>query len=237
MLATLQNKPESGRVDRRSNGGEKKKAGSNGSASAARGKMVENVDVHDEPLVEAIDQAMDQYNQYGPPRDEVNGGVGGIAKDSLGGVVDPIGTGGKSLAIRRQGRNPADPDSPSPVVTDRQAFLLALGFRSISLLSQTFFQPDEFYQSLEPAHWLVFGTGFLAWEWKDLPAIPEEVVQAIIEQGGWRSRLVGYVDTQAGGRLRSWLWPGLFAVIYKGLQVTGLDETRLLVRLRFIPAL
>lgn len=31
--------------------------------------------------------------------------------------------------------------------------------------TQTFFQPDEFYQSLEPAHKLVFGYGYLTWEW------------------------------------------------------------------------
>ncbi|EGV65301.1 glycosylphosphatidylinositol anchor biosynthesis [Yamadazyma tenuis] len=30
----------------------------------------------------------------------------------------------------------------------------------------TFFQPDEFFQCLEPAHRLVFGYGYLTWEWQ-----------------------------------------------------------------------
>lgn len=29
----------------------------------------------------------------------------------------------------------------------------------------TFFNPDEYWQSLEPAHRLVFGYGHLTWEW------------------------------------------------------------------------
>lgn len=82
--------------------------------------------------------------------------------------------------------------------------LLALAYRSISLLfPQTFFQPDEYWQSLEVAHEYVFGYGFLTWEWRDLPD---------------------------GGRLRGWIWPGVFVMIYRFLQITGLDDTRLLVR-------
>ena len=224
MVATLQNKPEATKPVKRSNG-EKK---SNGSGPAPAGEeMVENVDVKDEPLVEAIDQ----YNQYDQPHGEVEEQNRRVTSDAgRNKDVQPISTNGKSLAIQRQGREPADPDSPSPVFTDRQAFLIALGFRSLSLASQTFFQPDEFYQSLEPAHWLVFGTGFLSWEWRDLPALSEETLRTIIERGGWRSKLVRLVGTQAGGRLRSWLWPGVFALVYKSLQLTGLDDTRLLVR-------
>ena len=83
-------------------------------------------------------------------------------------------------------------------------FLLALAFRSLSLLlPQTYFQPDEYWQSLEVAHEHVFGYGFLTWEWRDLPE---------------------------GGRLRGWIWPGVFVIIYRFLQVTGLDQTRLIVR-------
>ncbi|WBW75177.1 pig-B [Schizosaccharomyces osmophilus] len=36
-----------------------------------------------------------------------------------------------------------------------------------ALWVKTFFQPDEFYQSLEVAHHLVFGYGFLTWEWRN----------------------------------------------------------------------
>lgn len=31
----------------------------------------------------------------------------------------------------------------------------------------TFFQPDEFYQALEPAHKLVYGYGYITWEWHE----------------------------------------------------------------------
>jgi hypothetical protein len=44
--------------------------------------------------------------------------------------------------------------------------LLALAVRVlISLFTRTYFQPDEYFQSLEPAHHLVFGYGHLTWEW------------------------------------------------------------------------
>lgn len=81
--------------------------------------------------------------------------------------------------------------------------ILALVYRSLFLLfPQTYFQPDEFWQSLEPAHYHVFGYGYLTWEWKDLPD---------------------------GGRLRGWLWPSCFVGVYRLLQWAGLDETFLLV--------
>ncbi|KIL69962.1 glycosyltransferase family 22 protein [Amanita muscaria Koide BX008] len=44
----------------------------------------------------------------------------------------------------------------------RLAILLRI---SVALLTSTFFQPDEFFQSLEPAHRVVFGYGELTWEW------------------------------------------------------------------------
>ncbi|KAF9500533.1 glycosyltransferase family 22 protein [Pleurotus eryngii] len=44
--------------------------------------------------------------------------------------------------------------------------LLALGVRiSIAVFTRTFFQPDEYFQALEPAHALVFGYGHVTWEW------------------------------------------------------------------------
>ncbi|KAJ3712258.1 glycosyltransferase family 22 protein [Lentinula raphanica] len=36
---------------------------------------------------------------------------------------------------------------------------------SIALFTRTVFQPDEYFQSLEPAHHIVFGYGHLTWEW------------------------------------------------------------------------
>lgn len=41
-------------------------------------------------------------------------------------------------------------------------------FRIANALStKTFFQPDEYWQSLEPAHRLAYGYGYLTWEWHE----------------------------------------------------------------------
>ncbi|CAA7271512.1 unnamed protein product [Cyclocybe aegerita] len=43
---------------------------------------------------------------------------------------------------------------------------LAIGIRVlIALCTRTIFQPDEYFQALEPAHHAVFGYGHLTWEW------------------------------------------------------------------------
>lgn len=46
-------------------------------------------------------------------------------------------------------------------------FLKLLAIRLVnSLTMATFFQADEYWQALEPAHWWVFGYGGLTWEWE-----------------------------------------------------------------------
>ena len=35
----------------------------------------------------------------------------------------------------------------------------------IALCTRTVFQPDEYFQALDPAHNIVFGYGHLTWEW------------------------------------------------------------------------
>ena len=72
---------------------------------------------------------------------------------------------------------------------------------SIALLTRTFFQPDEFFQCLEPAHNLAFGYGHLTWEW--LSSRP----------------------------VRTVVYPAIWAPIYVALRWTGLDSTHLLVSL------
>lgn len=62
----------------------------------------------------------------------------------------------------------------------------------IALFTRSYFQPDEYYQSLEPAHKWVFGYGHLTWEW--LTAQP----------------------------LRSPIYPALNVPVYWLLKVTGL---------------
>ncbi|CAL1376987.1 unnamed protein product [Linum trigynum] len=63
----------------------------------------------------------------------------------------------------KRSREPTSLSSP----TDSTIFLLCLAFRIVnSLLIQTYFNPDEHWQSLEVAHRLVFGYGHLTWEWR-----------------------------------------------------------------------
>ncbi|KAF9649566.1 hypothetical protein BDM02DRAFT_3094507 [Thelephora ganbajun] len=70
---------------------------------------------------------------------------------------------------------------------------------SLALLTRSIFQPDEFFQSLEVAHNVVFGYGKLTWEWQPSVAI------------------------------RSIVYPTLYVPAYWILRVTGLDSTALLV--------
>ncbi|BFZ63935.1 glycosylphosphatidylinositol anchor biosynthesis [Saitoella coloradoensis] len=47
-------------------------------------------------------------------------------------------------------------------------FLGLLVLRTLNALTtKTFFQPDEFYQSLEVAHKIAFGYGYITWEWDE----------------------------------------------------------------------
>ncbi|BEJ13219.1 hypothetical protein CspHIS471_0303930 [Cutaneotrichosporon sp. HIS471] len=98
-----------------------------------------------------------------------------------------------------------------------RALQVALAVRALSLaLPHTFFQPDEFYQAFEPAHGYVFGHGHLTWEWRDLPLPPG------LPQTWW-------TQTVAGGRLRGWIWPGVFVLVYKFVQALGLDSSDAIV--------
>ncbi|KAF9526942.1 glycosyltransferase family 22 protein [Crepidotus variabilis] len=73
--------------------------------------------------------------------------------------------------------------------------ILALSVRIlIALCTRTYFQPDEYFQSLEPAHHIVFGYGYLTWEW----LAPQPI--------------------------RSILYPALNVPIYTLLKITGLHN-------------
>ncbi|ETI44012.1 hypothetical protein F441_11145 [Phytophthora nicotianae CJ01A1] len=63
-----------------------------------------------------------------------------------------------------------------------------------ALFVRTSFNPDEYWQSTEVAHRLVFGYGYLTWEWQD--------------------------DAQ----LRGFAHPALFAGLYKLLELLNLDS-------------
>lgn len=49
-----------------------------------------------------------------------------------------------------------------------EVFGIVLAIRLVNAFTlKTFFQPDEFYQSLEVAHRVVFGYGYETWEWRE----------------------------------------------------------------------
>lgn len=88
--------------------------------------------------------------------------------------------------------NLADQDLPTRTYSSprlRNVLLLCIAFRSvIGLVGQkTFFQPDEFYQSLEPAHRMVWGTGHETWEWRNSFLGQVEGIEVKADVSGSRS--------------------------------------------------
>lgn len=80
------------------------------------------------------------------------------------------------------------------VMLPREVFYAVALRVGIALGTRTFFQPDEYFQSLEPAHHAVFGYGHLTWEW--LSPSP----------------------------IRSFLYPALNVPIYLLLRLTKMDS-------------
>ena len=90
----------------------------------------------------------------------------------------------------------------SRMQTSTFLYLFAVCWRVfVSVSTRTFFQPDEFYQSLEVAHFAVFGYGHLTWEWKAEPPI------------------------------RSFFYPSIYASAYWLLKTFEIDSDILVVRL------
>ncbi|CDW52878.1 GPI mannosyltransferase 3 [Trichuris trichiura] len=55
-----------------------------------------------------------------------------------------------------------------PPFEKRTLAYFAIFYRALNLLLvQTWFVPDEYWQTLEPAHRLTFGYGYLTWEWQE----------------------------------------------------------------------
>ena len=94
------------------------------------------------------------------------------------------------------------PSFPPFMMNTKSAILIALAWRIlIAVSTYTFFQPDEFYQSLEAAHHAVFGYGAMA-----------------ISPGNGRLHV------------RSVFFPSIYKQVYWLLKVMGLDSGPLLVR-------
>lgn len=80
----------------------------------------------------------------------------------------------------------------------RQLLGWLFAFRIVNaLLCSTFFQPDEFYQSLEVAHRLVFGYGWQTWEWRDGHAIRSPAHALLFVPVYWLIKVLGLEDSGA----------------------------------------
>ncbi|KAK0525777.1 glycosylphosphatidylinositol anchor biosynthesis [Tilletia horrida] len=90
--------------------------------------------------------------------------------------------------------------------------------------AQTYFQPDEFWQSLEVAHRIVFGYGHLTWEWRDGRATSPSSSLLSSDDSGWDA-------VMAGSPVRSIAYPAVFVPVYWALKVLALDDTFLLTLL------
>lgn len=65
-------------------------------------------------------------------------------------------------------RRPTPPDNAQTILLNRRIFVALVCIRVFNALTvQTFFQPDEYYQSLEPAWKVVYGYGETTWEWRE----------------------------------------------------------------------
>jgi hypothetical protein len=75
-----------------------------------------------------------------------------------------------------------------------QLFVCLLLFRYLNaVLVQTQFDPDEFWQGNEPAHLIVYGRGFLTWEWA--PGVElRSWLHPLILSGPLWSKFVGCVQ-------------------------------------------
>lgn len=86
---------------------------------------------------------------------------------------------------------------------------LAIGLRIlIAISTRTFFQPDEFFQSLEPAHHLVFGYGHLTWEWLTPTPIRSIVYPALNVPLFWLLKVSGVAEMAVLG---DWLLVGTYS--------------------------
>jgi len=115
--------------------------------------------------------------------------------------------------------NPGSSYFHLPRGTLSKLFLIFLLLRSLNaLLTTSFFQPDEYWQSLELAHKFVFRFGYATWEWTETsPKLAHN----------------SFFQSLGKGPIRTFAYPSLFVPIYWILKLTRLDNTVMLVSISF----
>ena len=93
------------------------------------------------------------------------------------------------------------------VMNHRRIVQVSLGIRiGIAVLTRTVFQPDEYFQSLEPAFRVVFGHGHLTWEWLSQNPIRSIIYPALNIPVYWLLKATGLAHT---GWVGDWLLVGV----------------------------
>ena len=88
----------------------------------------------------------------------------------------------------------------------------ALIFRVlVAICTRTFFQPDEYFQSLEPAYHLVFGYGHLTWEWLSPQPIRSIIYPALNVPIYWLLKITGLSESAIG----DWLLVSYFVDVLR----------------------
>lgn len=113
--------------------------------------------------------------------------------------------------------------------------LLALAVRvAIALSTQGFFQPDEYFQALEPAHHYVFGYGHLTWEWVSPAPLRSIIYPALNIPPFWLIKTLGldarYPELLIAG-------PRVVHGLLAGITDIGIREiTRRVLNDAFVPS-
>ena len=88
----------------------------------------------------------------------------------------------------------------------------ALIFRVlVAVCTRTFFQPDEYFQSLEPAYHLVFGYGHLTWEWLSPQPVRSIIYPALNVPTYWLLKTTGFSESAIG----DWLLVSYFVDVLR----------------------
>lgn len=85
----------------------------------------------------------------------------------------------------------------------------------VALLTRTFFQPDEYFQSLEPAYAAVFGYGYLTWEWLTDHPVRSVIYPALNIPVYWLLKVTGLHND----------WPSLLACFYTMSSIALINDT------------